>query len=310
MKKSNRIVFSLILLTVMTVFTACEKKNNEAGSGITAAPLQTELPTPEPSPEPTEEPKKGFELHFIDVGMGDAMLLICDGEAMIIDSGNVGYGPIVVDYARSCGVDSLKYLLVTHGHADHVGGMPEIIDAFPFETMFLFDVPCSEEPYKKMLSIIDERKIETVRPEVGSKYNLGSGYFTILTPSKEDKSNLNNNSIGIKFVYGERSFLLLGDIQSGVENQLLKSGEDLKADVWKANHHGSNAGCTKKFIEAVQPQYIVIMVGKNNKYGYPDASNVSRMKKNCEALLRTDENGSVVFTSDGKDLQVRCENPS
>ena len=155
------------------------------------------------------------------------LLLVADGEAMLIDSGNVGKGEGVVEYLKGQGVKKFKYLILTHGHADHVGGMPEVLDAFPFEQMFVYDEPvCEEEPYKNFMGIIGERSYEYVMPELGSKHSLGKGEFIVLGPSRLDNSNLNNNSISIKFTYGNRSFLLCGDAQAMQETDLIKFAKE------------------------------------------------------------------------------------
>lgn len=317
MNKQIKAITVLLAFAMLFAFAAgCAKAGESggatrqtAGSSEEPSGEPTAEPSEEPSPEPTPEPKKGFELHFIDIGTGDGMLLICDGEAMVIDSGNVGRGETMVNYVKSRGVDSLKYLMVTHGHADHVGGMPEIIEAFPFETMFMnTEQLCDEEPYKNLLAIVGERGITPVNPEPGEVYTLGGGSFEIMTPLKPDKSNLNNNSIGFKFTYGEKTFLLLGDSQQAVESQLLKAdGVDLKADVFKANHHASSAGNVKKFLEAVAPSYICIQVGTENKLGYPDKSTVKRLENTGAEVYRNDVHGTVVFYCDGTSIRVETE---
>ncbi|MCR5056440.1 MAG: MBL fold metallo-hydrolase [Clostridia bacterium] len=315
MKKYIKAVSVLLSILMLFAFasgcagTGSDNKNTPKPTEAPADNTPESEPTAEPTPEPTPEPKKGFELHFIDIGTGDGMLLICDGEAMIIDSGNVGRGETMVNYTKSQGVEKLKYLMVTHGHADHVGGMPEIIDAFPFETMFInVDQRCDEEPWLNLLGIIEQKGITPVNPAVGDVYTLGGGSFKILTPLKEDKNNLNNNSIGIKFTYGTNTFLLLGDSQQAVETQLLKEeGVDLRADVFKADHHASNAGNVRKFLEAVAPTYICVQVGTENKLGYPDKTTISRLEKNCEELYRNDVHGTVVFYSDGSTITVKTE---
>lgn len=297
---------AILILVLLLAVTGVSCSNG--GSGQTDDTPENGYETPEagPTEEPTAEPK-GFELHFIDVGTGDGMLLICDGEAMIIDSGNVGHGETMVNYAKAQGVESLKYLMVTHGHADHVGGMPEIIEAFPFETMFLYDVPCDEEPYQRLLGIIEERKITPVHPEIGSEWKLGGGSFLVIGPFKYDSSNLNNNSICIKFTYGDNTFLLCGDAQSSLESQLIKSEYDLKADVFKADHHASSAGCGKKMLEAVSPSIICVQVGSENKLGYPDGTTIKRLEKTGAEVYRNDTHGTIVIKSDGTTISVTTE---
>ncbi|MBR7077472.1 MAG: MBL fold metallo-hydrolase [Clostridia bacterium] len=305
-----------LLLAALFAFgaAACVNGGGTDDPKTTTAPADTptevpaENPTEAPTEEPTPEVKKGFDLHFIDIGTGDGMLLVCDGEAMVIDSGNVGRGEKMVSYIKAQGVTELKYIMVTHGHADHVGGMPEIIEAFPFETMFInLEQRCTEKPFKNLLSIIEERKINTVNPEVGAVYTLGGGSFKVIGPLKDDPNNLNNCSICIKFTYGENTFLLCADISATVESQLLKSGEDLTADVFKADHHGSSAGNVKKFLSTVNPKYICMQVGTENKLGYPDKSTVKRLEQTGAEFYRNDVHGDVVMHSDGKTITVTTE---
>ena len=300
---------TIAILILVLLLAAAGVSCSNGGSGHTEnTPAENGSETPDTGPtEGPTAPPKGFELHFIDVGTGDGMLLICDGEAMIIDSGNVGRGDTMVNYAMAQGVRSLKYLMVTHGHADHVGGMPEIIGAFPFETMFLYDVPCDEEPYQKLLDIIEKRGIVPVNPEVGSEWTLGGGSFLVIGPFQYDKSNLNNNSICIKFTYGNNTFLLCGDAQSSLESQLLKGKYDLKADVLKADHHASSAGCGKKFLEAVSPSVICVQVGTENKLGYPDKGTIKRLEKTGAEVYRNDTHGTIVVKSDGTNISVTTE---
>ena len=296
-------VLVAIVLSVCT-FTACGNSVADSDNDSVVADGSAATAESEPAEEPVRE---GFELHFIDVGQGDCMLLIADGEAMLIDSGNVGQGEVVVEYMKAQGVTKLKYLMLTHGHADHVGGMPEVMENFSFDTLFLFDVPCDEEPYQEFLSIIEDRNIETIMPELGSKFLLGDGEFTILGPSKPDYLNLNNNSISIKYVYGDKSFLLCGDAQTSQEQDLMtfasQNGIDLKSDVWKANHHASLAGCTQSFIDTVGAEFAVVQVGADNIYSYPGEATMARLESSGATVYRNDLNGTVIVKCNGKTLE-------
>ena len=309
MKYLKLTILLAVVSGILLCFAGCDKDNsvkNPESTVLNNTPVVTEVPA-------TDEPyETGFELHFIDVGQGDCMLLIADGEAMLIDSGNVGKGEGVVEYLKEQGVTKLKYLILTHGHADHVGGMPEVLDAFPFEQMFVYDKPvCEEEPYKNFMGIIGERSYEYVMPELGSKHSLGKGEFIVLGPSRLDNSNLNNNSISIKFTYGNRSFLLCGDAQAMQETDLIKFAKEnnisLDCDVWKANHHGSLAGCSQGFINKAKAEFIVIQVGANNIYGYPGLATVNRLKNSGAVIYRNDVNGNIIVKTDGETLEWTTE---
>ena len=237
------------------------------------------------------------EVHFIDVGQGDSTLVISQGEAMLIDSGDKDDSNKIEKYLEKQGVTELKYLIATHPHADHIGEMSEIIvkaDMTPTTTI-----------YEKMLKSIKVKglKITQAKP---MKFELGSCEVELFTP-KKDYDDLNNYSTLVKITDGENSFLITGDCETTEEKDILSQGYDVSAKVLKAGHHGSSTSSGVDFLNKVMPRYAVISCGKGNKYGHPHEETVTRLKKYASHLYVTADVGTIVFSSDGEGLSVSAE---
>lgn len=255
-------------------------------------------------------PEGQLEVHFIDVGNADCTLLRQGEDAMLIDAGERGDGENIVRYLRAHGVQKLKLVIATHAHADHIGGMVDVIRAFPVEQFLFAPMPASATPtsstYIRMLEALDEKKVPVVEAKPGTVYELGTARLQVLAPL-EDSDNMNNMSVVTRLTFGQRSFLFAGDAEAPVEKLLLRSPYTLKADVMKASHHGSSTSNTEAFVKKVDPQFAVIPCGRNNKYGHPHQEVLDLYEKMRITFYRNDVYGSVVFTSDGKDLSVKTE---
>lgn len=243
-----------------------------------------------------------LEVHFLDVGQGDATLVICGDGAMLIDAGNNSWGDDVCDYLEYQGVSDLDYVIGTHPDADHIGGLDTVIESFDCEMVIMPDYEKDTQTYEEVIHVMDEKGVELTYPETGTVYKLGEAVFTIVAPNGEYGSNANDYSVGILVEHGENRFLFTGDAEEDAEQDMLDSGIDLSADVFKTAHHGSNTANTEAFLEAVDPQYAVISCGEGNSYGHPHAETLNRLRAMGVQVFRTDEEGTIVVSSDGSSL--------
>ncbi len=253
----------------------------------------------------------GTSVHFIDVGQGDSVLIVSNGEAVLIDAGEVEYGNTVLSYLNEQGIDTLKYIIVSHQHTDHMGGMSKILKNVKADELIMPPIPDSLFPtnstYDSFLATLENTDIAVTEAENGT---LTVGDVTLQMFVQDPDMNydsLNNFSIAIRAIHGDNAFLLCGDLEYDAEQVLLKSNFELSADVYKVNHHGSSGSSSYKFVEAVDPEYSVICVGANNDYGHPKQKALDRISNFCDKIYRTDLNGNIVFESDGKELTLVLE---
>lgn len=251
-----------------------------------------------------------LQVHYIDVGQGDCQLIVSSSETVLIDCGEREYYESVIDYIKSIGISKLDYVVVSHPHTDHMGGMSYIIDEFDVGTVIMPKIQDSALPntnaYKRMLTSISEKNIKVNYAEPGKKYGVGGAVMTVLSPVK-DYNDLNNYSAAVRITHGENTFLFTGDIEKKAEADILSSGGDVSATVLKAAHHGSSGSSSKAFIDAVNPEYVVIEVGTGNDYGHPHKETLKWIEERGLKLYRTDLNGNVIFTSTGSSLKVKTE---
>ena len=279
----------------------------------TEATLPTEAPTDAPTVPPTEAPvtpptdpvteipETNFEVHFIDVGQADAMLVLCDGKAMLIDGGNAADSNLMYTYLKKYNITHLDYVIATHVHEDHVGGIAGALRFASVGTVYCPARTYTTKAFKNFLQSLDRSDASITVPAAGLTFQLGSAVCTILAVNTE-LDDLNNTSIVMRIVYGETSFLFTGDAERPVEEHLLNSGIDLHADVLKVGHHGSKSSTSYYFLRQVAPKYAVIQVGKDNDYGHPTETVLSRLRDAEVKTFRTDLQGDIICISDGKNL--------
>lgn len=296
-KRHNKISSKLAAFLIMAVLslTACSSGLNSSGSMETGAKASAQSNI---TPEAGES---SLQIHYIDVGQGDATLLICDGDAMLIDAGDNDKGTAVQQYLNSQKVTELKYVIGTHPDSDHIGGLDVIITKFDCQTIFLTDEQKDTNTYRDVLDAVRYRGYQKVTPEVGEEYNLGSAKFTIEGPV-EPGSDSNDNSIAILLEHGENRFYFEGDAGEKEEASILSTGRDLHADVYKIGHHGSRTSTCDEMLSAVDPEYAVISVGEDNSYGHPNAEVMNKLRAKGVQVFRTDEQGSIVAFSDGTSI--------
>lgn len=254
--------------------------------------------------EEETKPKAEGQLkaHFLDVGQGDSALILAGSNAMLIDAGDRGYGSGIVNYLKKQGVKKLDYLVLTHPHADHIGGAVEVINAFEIEKIIMPKVEHTTRTFENLLETIKSKGMKITAPIPGDEYELGSAKFKILAPNSSSYKSLNDYSVVIRLTFGNTAFLFTGDAESTSESQILSKGFEIKSDVLKVGHHGSSTSTSDRFLKSVSPKYAVISVGKGNSYGHPTQEVLGRLDSYSVKVYRTDEVGTIVAVSDGTNI--------
>jgi competence protein ComEC len=247
-----------------------------------------------------------LSVHIIDVGQADSIFIYCDGSTMLIDAGTNTAGPTVENYLKAYDITELNYLVATHPHEDHIGGMPDIINNFKIDKIITTSVTATTKTFENLLNAISNKGLKITVAIPGNSFKLGGAECTIIAPNAS-YADLNDSSVVIKLTYKGKSFLFTGDASEQSEADMLKKGYDLKADVLKVGHHGSTSATSSAFLKAVNPQYAVISVGLGNLYGHPAKSTLDKLYNAKVKVYRTDQNGTVIFSYDGKNLKVTTE---
>lgn len=275
---------------------------------------ESEIKDPEPSAPSTQsadsipatELPEGstFEIHFFDVGEADSALVECDGHYMLIDGGNPGSSSFLYSYLQSHGIDYLDYIVCSHAHADHVGGLA---GALNYASVGIAYSPVTEydsRAFNSFVKYLGKQGKEITVPSAGDCFELGNAKVTILAPIDMTLAaiNENNSSIILRIEYGSTSFLFTGDAEIDEERSVVESQQVLQSTLLKVGHHGSYTSTSEEFLKAVNPEFAVISVGANNDYGHPHDIVLNRLSLYCQQIYRTDVVGEIVCCSDGEKL--------
>ena len=243
-----------------------------------------------------------FQVHVIDVGQGDSILVCADGHAMLVDSGEAASGSKVADYLDALGIKELDYAVASHFHADHIGGFAKVIEGRKVGTILEPECPESLIPtstaFETYLDAVEQSGAAYQTAKPGDTFSLGNAQITVVAPGVMDEENLNNDSLVMRITYKNTSCLLTGDMESSEESWLLEQGTDLQADFLKVAHHGSANGSGEALLSAVKPSFAAISCAKENDYGHPAASTLDRLAQVTNEVYVTADSGTVVYLYD------------
>lgn len=251
--------------------------------------------------------KGNVSVHFLDVGQGDSELIIDNDKAVLIDAGETDKSSKVNSYLKKYNIKELEAIIATHPHSDHIGGISSQIKNFKVDKLIIPEIPQNLIPttkcYEKMIKEANDKQVEVIKAQMGYELKLREGILRLLGPIYKNYDNLNLYSIPAKFIYKNTSFLFCGDMEKEAEYDMIESGQDLKSNVFKLNHHGSNSSNTKEFLNKVNADYYVIEVGYSNSYKLPKKSVLNRISD--KPIYRTDQNGDIVFLTNGDSIEVK-----
>lgn len=256
-----------------------------------------------------DDNKDKLIIHYIDVGQGDATFIeFPNSEIMLIDAGVKEYEDKVLDYISALNYDSIDYVVGTHPHSDHIGGLKNVIDNFSVGKVYLPKASNNSKTYTNLLKSIKNKGLVVNTAKAGDNIidsdNLS---VEIIAPNSSSYSSLNDYSVVLRIVYDDRSFLFMGDAEVLSEEEILDNKFDVRSDVIKVGHHGSNTSSGSRFLNKVMPSYAVISVGVDNKYYHPHPSILKKYEKLGSKIYRTDEEGDIILISDGNGIEVKSK---
>lgn len=237
-----------------------------------------------------------LNVYFIDVGQADSILLENKGHYMLIDAGNNEDGSKLVNYFNEQDIKEFDYVVGTHAHEDHIGGMDDIIKNFKIDNFYMPDAITTTKTFEDVLDALEETNVIFQTPKVNQTFNLQDTTITTLSVTADEK-NLNDTSIVLKVKHGTNTFLFMGDASTKIEKNLLN--KDIKSDVLKVGHHGSRYSTSLEFLKKVSPEYAVISVGENNTYKHPHEEILKRLEEQNIQIYRTDKQGTILAKSNG-----------
>lgn len=301
-KKINKFtsIFVTIVVLIITVFFTLDKNGILSYNSILTSLGLKDLPVASGE----------VSVHYIDVGQGDCELVISGDKVALIDAGEREYGQKIVNYLNAQNITKIDYLIGTHPHSDHIGGLNKVIKNFEIGNIFMPKIPDNLVPttstYTKLLNTIQENNLKISTCNHGEIIQLDDSQLIMFPPLKE-YDNLNDYSIMCKLVHGNNKFMFTGDAESSAEKDLIDSGADISADVLKVGHHGSNTSSINEFLKNVNPSICVISVGADNRYNHPSGKVIDRLYEYTDAVFRTDLVGTIVMISNNDGIKYALE---
>jgi len=251
-----------------------------------------------------------FVVHMIDVGQAESFLLTQGNKTALVDCGKLLTGKNVEKYLKKLGIIKIEYLIITHPHEDHMGGMFHILDNFEIGTIVFPKVDPTEIKrfwYKILMHKIQKGDYQVEYAQIGDIYNIQDATFEVIAVETDSGENINNYSIVSKVSFGEIDMIMTGDAEVEVEEKILKSGIDIDAEILKVGHHGSLTSSSEQFLDAISPDYALISCKKWNKYDHPVESTMRKLEERSVEVYRTDECGNVTITITSEDVKFDCD---
>ena len=319
-KKIRRNGYLLLVLVVLvsTGICGCTAPVFKPGFPPGPAVCQSLPVISGPLPGPFTLPEGMLTVRFLDVGLGDAILFRSpSGKTMLVDAGSGLMAGDLVSELDAAGITNLDIVLATHPHEDHIGGMGTVMTRYRVGQFIDAGVPHTTATYEHLMKQTEALRIPYRKVQAGDTITLDNGVtFRVVSPdgtllsadeNENAAENLNENSIVLTMTYGNITFLLMGDATAEAERFVQNSGISLDADVLKVGHHGSSHSSGTGFLARVRPAVSIIEVGSPNPYGYPSPATIARLQETGSAVYRTDLNGTVIITTDGRTCQVFVE---
>lgn len=282
--KSHLKIITALLLSVF-IFAACSSSNSTVDTSNT-------------------DTKNSIKISYIDVGQGDSALIQVNGKNLLIDAGTNESTNKLISYLDKQNIKKLDYVVATHPHEDHIGGMDTVIKKYDIGQFYAPKKLTNTKTFESMISALKSKNLKINVAKAGVNLDLGKNVKCEMVAPNSDNygDNLNNYSAVIKITYGNSKFLFTGDAEKLNEKEILDKNYDISSDVLKVGHHGSSSSSSKSFLDKVSPKIAIISCGKNNDYGHPHRETINELTKRKIQIYRTDVDGTIVLKSDGNKI--------
>ncbi|WP_252247829.1 ComEC/Rec2 family competence protein [Clostridium sp. ZS6] len=285
MKQFKKLTSALLALSLFLFVLGCSQSTKASANNIN---------------ETNQSNLLDMQIHYIDVGQGDSELIQIGDKNILIDAGC--NDSKALNYLKSSGINKLDYIIVTHPHEDHIGGMATIINTFDIGEFYAPKVTHTTRTFENMVKALQNKGVKIIAPKVGDTLTIGNATMQFLAPNSDKYEELNNYSIVTRLKYGNKAFIFTGDAESLSEGEILSKQLDIQADVLKLGHHGSYSSTSNEFLNKVNPKYAIVSCGKNNDYGHPHKQTTDKLNKKGIEIFRTDTNGTIIATCDGNNI--------